>query len=282
MSIGQDFRALMMQASSALKSGTINEQMVDRVAQQLDQFNGVQALARYIDPVSGHISNLHAGTIKMSPDGLRIDGGATFGIFTGDQYYNQEAIEDGDIIIGDNATGQPNILWDKSLGKLYARSGQTVAAEISGATFQSYGASVLGEGPATTNDIVTSTATTITFDNAIDQERYDDADFFSTATPDRITIPSDLGGVYLIGAGGEWETTWNGVGEFWISINGVEPYSPLSVHDASFRGSSVGISYRDTHERQLDGGDVVRLRAKQDSGSNKEFRYGFIWLRKMR
>ncbi len=44
-------------------------------------------------------------------------------VFTGNQTYNGESVEDGDLLLGDNSSGKANALWDKSLGQLKFRGG---------------------------------------------------------------------------------------------------------------------------------------------------------------
>jgi len=139
MSLGQDFRELMVQASKALEPGVINDQMVDRVAQQLDQLNGVEALAGRIDPASGSINDLHAGTARLNSGGIKIDGDQTFAVFTGAQVYNKESVSDGDIVFGSNQADQANILWDKSFGQISFRGGTTVHGYINSSGEAAFG-----------------------------------------------------------------------------------------------------------------------------------------------
>lgn len=72
------------------------------------------------------------GTILVGTD---VTAAATtnFVVFTGNQTYNSESVEDGDILFGDNTTGgsaKANILWDKSAGQLKFRGGTTTKIYI--------------------------------------------------------------------------------------------------------------------------------------------------------
>jgi hypothetical protein len=69
------------------------------------------------------------GTILVGTD---ITAAATTNlvIFTGNQTYNSESVEDGDLLIGDNSSSKANILWDKSAGQLKFRGGTTTQAYI--------------------------------------------------------------------------------------------------------------------------------------------------------
>lgn len=224
------------------------------------------------------------GVAVIDSEGLKIVDASSkpvFTVLTAATTINSESLGLGDILIGDNSSGKPNLLWDNSEGQLLSREGTVAAGEVGGGTFQQYGVSVLGKGSGTTNDIVSGTNTTISFDHATEQVRYDDADFFDTGNPDRITIPAGFGGRYLIGVGGDWETTFSGGASIWISIDGVEPFSPSTQLNAS-TGGFVGVKHESVHERELDAGEVIRLRVKQNSGSNKEFRFAFMWLHKVR
>jgi len=86
---------------------------------------GLLALANKVDPASGQISDLMAGSVNLNPQGLRVDGDATFAVFTGAQVYNAESVEDGDVIFGSNNADEANIYWDKSSGELQFRGGTT-------------------------------------------------------------------------------------------------------------------------------------------------------------
>lgn len=139
--LGQDFARLMQQAASALPEGAINMGDVDNVARQLNVLEGLMSLGLYVDPATGKISKLKAGTAILSGQGIRIEGDETFAVFTGNQTYNEEAMTDGDVLLGSNKANQANLLWDKTSGKLLFRGGTTEQGYI-----DTDGAAVFGGG----------------------------------------------------------------------------------------------------------------------------------------
>ena len=104
------------------------------------------------DPVTPN--SLMIGPSIMDSSGIRLfnngiptiymdnDGDAFFGanlddpaftsllVFSNSQTYNDEELEEGDVLIGDNSTSRANMLWDRSAGKLQFRGGTTMAVEI--------------------------------------------------------------------------------------------------------------------------------------------------------
>ena len=156
-------------------------------------------------------------------------------------------------------------------------------SELSNLSLWSPGVSLLGKGAGTTNDIVTDTATTITFDHQGGAILYDTGGFIlpGVSQPSEVIIPND--GIYAVTAGGGWEAAWVGEGEMWISINDVEVYSPLSLVNANIAGSYLVTPAHQlsTYERIFNKGDSIKLRVHQDSGSNKEFGFAVLQVRKV-
>lgn len=161
MSLGNDFRDLMMQAANALEPGVIDAAKVDRVANGLNLLSGLENLARHINPADGSIDDLHAGSVLMSPGGLRVGGDETFLVQTGAGYYNQEAVEDGDVVFGSNKEDQANLYWDKSSGEIQFRGGTTQQGRI-----DSSGAAIFGGGAV----IFDSSGISLSLDAALTQE----------------------------------------------------------------------------------------------------------------
>ncbi|MBU1456968.1 MAG: hypothetical protein KKD01_19815, partial [Proteobacteria bacterium] len=147
MSLGADFRDLMMQAANALEPGTINEQKVDNVARQLDQLGGLLEFGQYVDPVSGSIRKLNAGSLIMDGQGIRVEGEDTFAVFTGDQTYGGTTVSDGDAIFGNSSADKANLYWDKSLGQIRFRGGTSAKGWI-----DSSGTAVFGGGDVKLDD----------------------------------------------------------------------------------------------------------------------------------
>jgi hypothetical protein len=76
-------------------------------------------------------------TVNLEPDGDAFLGSdltnpatTSFIVFSSDQAYNDEAMGEGDVLLGDNSTGKANLLWDRSEGKLKFRGGQSSNAYI--------------------------------------------------------------------------------------------------------------------------------------------------------
>ncbi|MDD1679721.1 MAG: hypothetical protein LUO93_11135, partial [Methanomicrobiales archaeon] len=102
---------------------------------------------------------------------LAAAGTTAFSVFSNAQTYNGESMGAGDMLLGDNSSGKPNVLWDVSAGKLFVRTGTTVAGEITGGTFKQYGAWVA----CSTQTITNNTSTLI----VPDLEVADDASFYN-------------------------------------------------------------------------------------------------------
>lgn len=51
-------------------------------------------------------------------------------IFANDQTYNGEGVAAGDMLLGDNSSGQANLFWDKSAGRLNFRGGTATAVYL--------------------------------------------------------------------------------------------------------------------------------------------------------
>lgn len=71
-------------------------------------------------------------TVALEPDGDVKIGSDTndvtrtgLSVFSHDQRYNGENLGEGDILFGDNSTSKANMIWDRSIGQLRFRSGQT-------------------------------------------------------------------------------------------------------------------------------------------------------------
>lgn len=149
------------------------------------------------------------------------------------------------------------------------------------------GVSLLGAAlAATTNDIVPSTdyttdvtGTVITFDHPTTAIQWDDAGFVSTDAMDTVTIR--YSGAYYVNFGGQWETTWSGVSEMWITINGAGPFGP-NTKDASLGGLYGAFQGAPTYERQFTAGDTIQLVARQNSDANKELGFAYLRLRMTR
>jgi len=88
------------------------------------------ALASKVNPVTGDIIDLTAGSVILDNAGLRVAGNDSFAVLSGPKTYNDESLGDGDVIMGDNTADKANILWDKSTGQLLFRGGTTTQGYI--------------------------------------------------------------------------------------------------------------------------------------------------------
>lgn len=96
-----------------------------------------------------------------------------------------------------------------------------------------------------------------------DTVTFDGGGFWSSAQPTRLTIPSGLGGFYLICGGGEWDVN-NTTGEraFYLKINGTTWIS-TAQGPASPGLNNTGIYQASIW--QMNAGDYVVMQAYQDS-----------------
>ena len=65
-------------------------------------------------------------------------------IFANNQTYNDESVAAGDMLLGDNSSGQANLFWDKSAGRLNFRGGTATAVYL-----DTDGALTAGDGDVT-------------------------------------------------------------------------------------------------------------------------------------
>ena len=113
-----------------------------------------------IDPDSGlSIRNDQTPHIELQTDGDLFVGintstpsGTYLALFSNPQTYNTETMLGGEMLLGDNTTGQPNILWNKTNGRLLFRNGQLSEASIdSHGRLIATNAIITGDGSGLTN-----------------------------------------------------------------------------------------------------------------------------------
>jgi hypothetical protein len=130
-------------------------------------------------------------------------------------------------------------------------------------------------GGGASQSIDNDTDTIITFNT----EDYDDAHFYDTAAPTRLTIPDGLAGTYLIGVGCFWGVDADGYRRFNISKNGVAGFSPLDERGAV---GVIAMGQSAVHERTLSAGDYLELNVKHTAGAALDCTNPYMWIRKMR
>lgn len=217
---------------------------------------------------------------------LQADGDAFFGsniaapattalsIFSNAQTYNSESMGAGDVLFGDNSSGKPNLLWDASTGKMFTRSGTIVGGEISGGVFMSYGVRVARI--STAQSINTDTVTSVSFDT----ETYDDAGFYNAGSPTVVTIPTNMGGTYLIGLHAAFAANTTGTRLMFLNINATNYYNPGVFTNATIDGLDTWMSA--THERALSAGDAIKMQVQQGSNAALNLTSASMWVRKVR
>jgi len=118
-------------AAEQLKAAT--KELTEKVGMQ-GSLGRINASGVQVGPGLG--VRVYEGGIKKStiePDGDVLIGsnieapeGMTFAVFANDQDYNSEAMQEGDLLIGDNSLGKSNAKYDASEGQLQFRFGTTV------------------------------------------------------------------------------------------------------------------------------------------------------------
>jgi hypothetical protein len=188
---------------------------------------------------------------------------------------NGEALGAGDVLIGDNSSSKPNLFWDQSAGKFYSRSGVVVGGEITGGTFKQYGAEVRdSDGQTITHDTVS--------DIQFDTEWADDSGFVDLgASSRRITIPTGMGGEYVIGVWAQWAGNATGMRKIGIEINdgGGWAIKPQLTHAAIPTGTPLHYMSQEA-QVSLAAGDYIEMWVHQTSGGNLAV-VTHMWVRKV-
>ena len=221
-----------------------------------------------------------AGAVKLTADGIEVYNGATqtgkwdadgdfatgedvstpaklaFQVFSNAQVYNGESMGAGDILMGDNSSGKPNILWDSSIPELQVRLGTIVTAKTSGGR----GFSGIGCKARRTTDqsIPRITDTALSFS----EEEYDDSSFWIPGSPTRLTIPAGMGGTYLVGSSVHWEP--NSTGTYRVTgilKNGTDNIGSVTTPEGAATSTAQNLSCM----LELSAGDYIELIALQDS-----------------
>jgi hypothetical protein len=135
---------------------------------------------------------------------------ASFHVFSKAQVYNGESMGAGDLLLGDNSEGKPNIFWDASVPEIQMRSGELVLNRMSNGSSMSPRQTVLTTGQTTITHFL---ETTLYFTT----EEIDDGGWHSNTTnTNRVTV--DKAGVYSGTVVSEWEGI-GGDGLFWIRVS---------------------------------------------------------------
>ncbi len=198
---------------------------------------------------------------------------AGFHFFATDQTYNSESVGAGDLLLGDNSSGQPNILWDNSAAEFLVRTGTITTGKLVGDSFLS------GLNARIKRQLSNLTVSNNTYTDCVfNTEEFDNGNYYDSAvsTTD-ITIPED--GNYLIIITATWNT--NGTGARWAYAtrdtgSGAVIMYPYEYDD---NPSSSSPSFQSGSDiRALTKNDVVTLRLRQSSGGNLDLVYGALTI----
>ena len=199
---------------------------------------------------------------------------ATFHVFSTAQTYNSESMGAGDMLLGDNSTGKPNLLWNADIPELQVRSGTTVTGRLTGDSFLSGNAARANLVQADTSQTIsTATTTYIDFVN----EKFDDDDYvdLGTSATDFI-IPRD--GRYLVIYTVTWEA--NATGIRWTAIYKNDGANkPSASQDAASTGDTLqgGV---DVNFYEKD--DVLTLGVWQNSGGDLDVDVASLMVKRER
>jgi len=242
-------------------------------------YSGVQITA---DGINTYNSGSQTGSIQKDGDlkfgsDISSPGSTGFQIFSQDQTYNGESMGAGDVLIGDNSSSKPNLLWDKSTGSLKFRSGTTVMNEMqSSGSLKPVGCRL--RRSLTFQSVATATSVQASFD----KEVFDDANFANISTSaTRITIPTGYSGRYLVGGWAWFSANSTGMRSIGIVKNGdgVTDEYWIDAHSGN-AGASDGTSMSCSGYFNLTEGDYLELYLFQRSGSTLTT-LSDLWLTKI-
>jgi hypothetical protein len=239
-----------------------------------------------------------AGAIRLTEDGIEVFNGLTqtgkwdddgdfsvgedidtpakaaFHVFAEAQTYNSESVGAGDILIGDNSSGKPNLFWDASIPQLKIRSGTVETGYLSGSSFISGAGVRLTLSPSDTpQTITTATPTDIEFA----AEEFDDSGFSDLGVSDTdITI--QVAGRYFVNINVAWDANSTGIRSAAVYKNG-GAYWP-----AHYGGPAPGgiTTQSATDIRYFDVDDVLTLRVTHTKGSDLNVHSASITVRRER
>ncbi len=183
---------------------------------------------------------------------------------------NGESLGAGDVLIGDNSTGKPNILWDNSDATLYFRVATTAFNKMSTGSFQTITAQA---ARAATQSFTTGTPANLQFDT----ETLDDNGFISLGTDNtKITVATGYGGTYTIGFNYSFTSNATGFRAGAVKKNGtiIAGDTRNAVNGTDTAGFASVIT-------TLAAGDYLQLELTQTSGGNLNG-IGVLWIKKDR
>lgn len=184
---------------------------------------------------------------------------------------NSESLGAGDVLIGDNSSGKPNILWDNSAATLYFRLGTIAYNQMSTGSFQSN--SALAARTAT-QSIGNGTVTNIQFD----LESIDDNGFINLGTDNtKITIPANFGGTYTVAFNYAFASNATGFRTGALKKNG----TAIAGDTRNAVNGTATAGYASTIVT-LAAADYLQVEVAQTSGGSLNIEGATLWIKKER
>lgn len=184
---------------------------------------------------------------------------------------NGEALGSGDVLIGDNSSGKPNILWDNSAAILYFRLGTINYNQMSTGSFQTNSALA---ARTSAQSIGNGSVTNIQFD----LESIDDNGFINLGTDNtKITIPTNFGGTYTVAFNYAFASNATGFRTGALKKNGtvIAGDTRNAVNGTSTAGYASTIV-------TLAAGDYLQVEVAQTSGGSLNLDGATLWIKKER
>jgi hypothetical protein len=144
-----------------------------------------------------------------------------FAIFSAAQSYNGESVAAGDMLVGDNSSGQANLFWDRSAGRILLRGGTTTAAYI-----DSDGSLAAGAGEV----ILDETGLTIHLPSTIERD-------------DKYALKFKLGSAVVSSLTGRGNTGTGATGEIELNANYTSTLANATALANVLAGDVDGLDY---------------------------------------
>lgn len=241
----------------------LSQYELELLRQEGNRIDNISGLVAGWSSPSGYLQTSMAiiGKTLLDMSGISTNTDTSSNSFTAassDRVINGETIGAGDVLIGDNTSGRPNILWDQSAGILYFRLGTVVQNFMSSTAVAAVGAKVFREN----NQTIPNTGIHyIEWEN----EAYDDSGFVDLGGDDtKITIPTGLAGRYQIVSAAAIEANGTGYRILLLHINGTAYHSNFQMGSASHSATLQIVD-----EVELDAGDYIQMGLYQNSGADR-------------
>lgn len=270
------------EAFEKLYKGTLRPEEVPEVVRRLNMIDDHElTLAGWIGADKNpRVNSAWIGRTLLDMAGIQSNteqDSNSFAVASGERVINGETIGAGDVLIGDNSTGAPNIFWDQSAGSFYLRNGTTVVG-IMGTSemLTGVGASVRR---STNLSINNATDTFVTWTTEV----YDEANFIDLASHNtRVTIPET--GKYWMQCLVTWEhTKTTGQRLINLYLNGGSD-ATITSQTGDTRNASGGVGFYSNNsfscELSLTAGDYLEVNCHQTQGSAINISFANLQIRR--